>query len=159
MKKMFLPALFRACEPAASQENRTPTKSMPELRLFADLGQALLPVALVCQRVGVRTQSFFTISRCGTNGHFAFGFLNASSISRKRQLRPGHQRRRPEPPVEHVRRIRARPSVRPGAAPHVGCVSSRARFQKAMRICRTGLAWSPMMRRKTVFNTALMTEF
>src|SRR5208337_3342905 len=33
-------------------------------------------------------QSFFTISRCGTNGHFAFGFLNASSISRNASCAP-----------------------------------------------------------------------
>ena len=32
---------------------------MPELRLLADFGQTLFPVALVRQRVGVHTPKFF----------------------------------------------------------------------------------------------------
>jgi hypothetical protein len=44
-----------------------------ELMLLADFGKFRFPFAFVRQRIGISPPNFFTISRCGTNGHFDFG--------------------------------------------------------------------------------------
>ena len=117
--------------------------SMIELKLLADFAEALFPLTLCASGSASVPQSFLTISRCGTKGHFALGFLWAHRVSAtpvaRREQRCGL--------AEFLLGLSLHPT-RPkafgfGAAQSVGCVSRRVRFHMAMRICRTvGIARS-----------------
>jgi len=91
---------------------------MPELGLFADFGQPLFPVILVCQRVGVRAPEFLHHLALRHERTFRLGIFERVLQLAQGQLRAGHHRHRAEPPVERVHRVVERaPAFRVSATP------------------------------------------
>ena len=105
-------------------------------------------------------QSLAIISRCGVNGHLAFGCFCEASMCRNASCAPVISAVLPSCSFNFCATSSTAPQrsscVRPQS---VGCVSSRSRLYIAIRIWRTGNRWPAMMPRNICSITSLMTEF